>query len=229
MCEHSSMPNPRRIAEQYRFAVESFVELARTLDDEAWATVVPCTPEWTVRDVLSHVSGVPDDAAAGRMDGVTSEPWTAAQVERNRMFGVPHLLERWDQQAPAFAELLEQIGERRAAVDCHSHEHDVRQALDRPGARSNVIVDTPSFAMVDAPVRVVVELDDGSTVTSGNPDAAAAVTLRGATRFELFRSRLGRRSREQVRGYDWSGTDADVESVIDVWFSFGPSSVPIVE
>ncbi len=229
MCKHPRMPNQRRIAEQYRFAAASFDELARTLDDEAWATVVPCTPAWTVRDVLSHVSGVPDDAAAGRMDGVASEAWTAAQVERNRMFSVSHLLERWNEQASAFADLIEQIGDGRASVDCHSHEHDVRHALDLPGARSNVIVDTPSFAMVGAPVRVVIELDDGSTVTSGNLDASASVKLRGATRFELFRSRLGRRSREQVRGYDWSGTDSDVEAVIDVWFSFGPSLVPIVE
>jgi hypothetical protein len=45
----------------------------------------------------------------------------------------------------------------------------------------------------------------------------------------LFRSRLGRRSRQQVRSYDWQGSDADVEAVIDRWFSFGPSLVPIVE
>jgi len=45
----------------------------------------------------------------------------------------------------------------------------------------------------------------------------------------LFRSRLGRRSRGQARAYDWSGTDADTEAVIDGWFGFGPSLVPIVE
>jgi hypothetical protein len=222
------MSNTQRTAERYRFAVESFIEFARTLDDAAWATIVPCTPEWTVRDVLSHVSGIPDDAAAGRMDGAPGEAWTAAQVERNRSFSVADLLERWNQQAPAFADLIDQIGESRPPIDCHSHEHDIRHALDQPGARTNAIVDTPTFAIVEVPVRVVIELDDGSTATS-NPDAAATVTLRGATRFELFRSRLGRRSRRQVRAYDWSGADADIEAVIDGWFSFGPSLVPIVE
>ncbi len=217
------------IAEQYRFAVDSFIDLARTLDDAAWATVVPCTPVWTVRDVLSHVAGIPDDAAAGRMEGAPGEAWTAAQVERNRAFSVDELLTRWSQQAPAFAELIETVGQHRPPIDCHSHEHDIRHALDQPGARSNAIVDIPLFAMVDAPIRVVIELDDGSTVTSGDLEAGSTVTLWGATTFELFRSRLGRRSRQQVRAYDWSGEDSDIEAVIDVWFGFGPSLVSIVE
>ena len=169
MCDHCAVRNPRRIAEQYRFAVESFIDFARTLDDAAWETVVPCVPRWTARDVLSHVSGVPDDAAAGRMDGVAGEAWTAAQVERNRTFSVPHLLERWNQQASAFADLIEQVGEGRPPVDCHSHEHDIRHALGQPGARSNAIVDTPWFAIVDAPIRVVIELDDGSSGRERQP------------------------------------------------------------
>ena len=75
----------------------------------------------------------------------------------------------------------------------------------------------------------MIEFGDGSTVTTGDLDAGNVVTLRGATTFELFRSRLGRRSRHQVRAYDWSGADNDIEAVVDVWFAFGPSLVPIVE
>jgi len=223
------MSNPPGIAEQYLFAVESFIDLAKTLDDTAWATTVPCTPEWTARDVLSHVSGIPDDAAAGRMDGAPGEAWTAAQVERNRTFSVEELLQRWAQQAATFAEMIEQVGQFRPPIDCHSHEHDIRQMLGTPGSRSNAIVDLASFAMVGAPVRIEIMFDDGSTVTTGDADASSAVILRGVTRFELFRSRLGRRSEPQVRAYDWSGSDADIETVIGDWFGFGPSRLPIEE
>lgn len=223
------MSNQSGIAEQYLFAVDSFIEFARALDDAAWAANVPCTPDWTVRDVLSHVSGIPDDAAAGRMEGAPGEAWTASQVERYRSMRVDELLDRWAEQAPTFAEVIEQIGQYRPPIDCHSHEHDIRQALGRPGSRSNSIIDAPAFATVDSPVRVLIEFDDGSSVATGDPNAASTVTLRGATRFELFRSRLGRRSREQVRGYDWSGAAADVDAVIEHWFSFGPSPLPIVE
>ncbi len=217
------------IAERYRFAADSFIEFARTLDADAWATVVPCTPAWTARDVLSHVSGIPDDAAAGRMEGAPGETWTAAQVERNREHSVAELLERWASQVSVFAGMIAHVGEGRPPIDCHSHEHDIRHALGRPGARSNMVVDTPSFAEVDAPVALVIEFVDRSTVITGDPDATSTVTLRGTTRFELFRSRLGRRSRQQVRGADWLGADSDIETVLDHWFTFGPSPQPIDE
>ena len=51
------------ISRLYLAAQRSFVELARTLSPDQWATPVPCTPGWCVRDVLSHVAGVTDDVA----------------------------------------------------------------------------------------------------------------------------------------------------------------------
>jgi uncharacterized protein (TIGR03083 family) len=220
------------IEHQYLYAQRSFVDLARTLDDHEWSVVTPCTPDWTVRDVLSHVAGIPDDALAGRMDGAPGEAWTAAQIDRNRSLSVVELLDRWDLQAPGFASVLQQIGESRPPFDCHSHEHDVRQALGRPGQRESVIIETMALdlaAIGDCPVTLRVELDDGRVVGSGPPASAAAVTLSGVTPFELFRSRPGRRSREQVRSWAWSGADADIEAVIDRWFVFGPAAVPIIE
>ena len=49
--------------------------------------------------MLSHVAGIPDDVFAGRIDGVATDPWTAAQVERNRSLAVDDLLARWDEQS----------------------------------------------------------------------------------------------------------------------------------
>lgn len=75
----------------------------------------------------------------------------------------------------------------------------------------------------------MIEFVDGSTVTTGDVTSGSTVTLRGATKFEVFRSRLGRRSRLQMRDADWVGTDADIDAVLDRWFSFGPSPSPIDE
>jgi len=220
------------IGERYRLAVDSFVDLAGTLEPSDWQAVVPCTPAWTVRDVLSHVTGVPDDAIAGRMAGAPGEAWTAAQVERHRDAGVDELLERWRQQTPVFAEMLDQLGEGRPPTDCHSHEHDLRQALGRPGNRSSELVELYGLAFAeidDLAVRFVVEFDDGRTAVSGDTDAATTVGLHDVSTFELFRSRLGRRSRDQVLGYDWVGDPAAVGQVIDRWFVFGPATEPIEE
>ena len=231
MWQHPGMSEAFYTEAQYLFAQRSFVELARSLSVDDWATPMPCTPGWTVRDALSHVVGVADDALAGRMDGAPGEAWTAAQIERNRSLTVDELLERWDHQAPAFAALLDPMGERRPPFDCHAHEHDVRQALGRPGDRSSKLIEAAATGLAtigDCPVALTVELADGRLVPSG-PAGSAAVTIAGLTGFELFRSRLGRRSRDQVRGWAWSGVDVDIDAVVERWFIFGPSADPIIE
>jgi uncharacterized protein (TIGR03083 family) len=171
-------------------------------------TPTPCCPGWTVRDVLSHVAGIPDDAFAGRMDGVASEAWTAAQVERNRDLSVDQLLARWDEQAEPFAAGMTSR-ESRPPFDCHTHEHDVRQAVNRPGNRESRLVAIAAAGLAE-PLR---EADVSCDLSD----------------FELFRSRLGRRSRAQVEAYPWSGDAPAVAEVIDAWFVFGPSAVDIAE
>lgn len=215
------------IRERYLLASGDFISFARTLSDAEWSTRVPCTPLWTARDVLSHVSGVPDDALAGRLDGVASEPWTQSQVERNSAETVEDLLARWESQRVAFAEAVDAMGERRPPYDCHTHEHDVRHAIGRPGNRTSPLLEmaVESSRSADWPVAVRIELDDGTVI--GSEDAPVRVA--GLGRFELFRSRVGRRSREQVEAYDWSGDPGDVARVVQAWFLFGPSDVPIEE
>ncbi|MEL6893645.1 MAG: maleylpyruvate isomerase N-terminal domain-containing protein, partial [Actinomycetota bacterium] len=91
------------IADRYRAAADSFIALARSMNDVEWASPVPCCPGWTARDVLSHVSGIPDDGLNGRLDGVGTPPWTASQVERNAGATVDELLDRWQRQSARFS------------------------------------------------------------------------------------------------------------------------------
>jgi uncharacterized protein (TIGR03083 family) len=215
------------LADLYLAAHRSFVELIGALDDDDLAIPVPACPGWTVRDVLSHVAGVPDDAFAGRTAGAGSDPWTASQVERNRELAVPAIITRWEAQAAGFASILDQMGEVRPPIDCHSHEHDVRGALGRPGNRDNGIVEFAGHRLItglvhDRPLRV--ELSDGRVVDGSG--TGEPIVLRGVTMFEVFRSRLGRRSPAQVRGYDWSEDPTDL---LAAWFAFGPAAVDVVE
>jgi len=202
--------NTDDIEQNYLAAQRSFVAFARDLSADDWAAPVPCCPGWTVRDVLSHVAGIPDDVFAGRIDGVATDPWTAAQVERNRSLAVDELLARWDEQSAAFAALMQSIGQDRPPIDCQAHEHDIRHALGRPGNRDNDIIVSAAAEMLDK-LR-----EEG-------------VELRGATPFEVFRSRLGRRSRSQLDDYDWVGEPDAVAAVRDAWFAFGPAEQPIIE
>jgi len=220
------------VASLYADATLSFIEFARTLTDDEWATECPCTPGWTARDVLSHVSGVPDDGLAGRLDGAATDPWTASQVERNAGFGVDELLDRWLGQYELFGAAIEPMGEIRPPFDCHSHEHDIRQAIGRPGNRDSRIVQVGAERMLswlaEIPVAITVDLGTAGVVATGQQGSAERVGL-SIGEFEIFRSRLGRRSRDQVRSFDWSGTPAAIDTVVANWFTFGPSDLAILE
>lgn len=222
----------RRHSTRYIEAVESFVEFARTLTEEEWATPVPCTPLWTAREVLSHVSGLPDDGLAGRMKGAPGEAWTQSQVERNSELGVDELLDRLVGQYELFAGALDDMREGRPPFDCHSHEHDIRQAIGRPGNRDSAIIDDASLSMLanlaELPVKLTITYDDGSEHVVGAGDDASAATLT-ISKFDMFRSRLGRRTLDQVRALDWSGDAEAIDVVIAGWFAFGPTEIPIDE
>jgi hypothetical protein len=215
------------IARLYRDAQSSFVELFQSLDESDMAKPVPCTPLWSVRDVLSHVAGVTDDIANGRVEGAATEGWTAAQVERWRGADPQLLIEQWQSQIGGVAELLEKLNEGRPPFDCHSHEQDIRHAVDRVDDRPSEMLDWIRAGLGSRSVGrpVTISFLDGTTMElkgEGEP-----LELTGITQFEFVRSRLGRRSRDQVAGYQWSEPASD--ELFTNWFAFGPSEVPIVE
>jgi uncharacterized protein (TIGR03083 family) len=207
----------------YTGCFERITALTRGLDAESGAAPVPTCPIWTVHDVVAHVAGVADDALAGRLDGVATEPWTAAQVEARRGRAIDDILAEWEANAASFAGLLDGIGDpgRQAVLDVATHEHDIRTALAAAGARDSDAVHigfgwlVPRFvgAAETHGLAVRVAVDEGPSWGDGG----AEVTLRGE-RFELMRAMTGRRSLDQLRGLRWEG---DGESVLPV-FTYGP-------
>jgi uncharacterized protein (TIGR03083 family) len=217
------------VGDAYRGVRERITELVRDLDDGALATVVPACPEWSVKDVVAHVCGVVDDALAGRLDGVATDPWTAAQVEARRSAPISDVLAEWAEKAPAFEAILDDIGPpgRQAVFDCVTHEHDVRGALRAPGARDSDAVAValsflgPALESAGAPVRV--RTADGKSF--GPDDAPATLT---AEAFEIIRAATGRRSVDQIRAMDWSG-DVDAGLSAFTWGPFTPRGTPLSE
>ncbi len=218
------------IAHLYQVAQASCSALLRTLTVQDLARPMPALPTWTVRDTISHVAGIPDDGINGRMEGAPGEAWTAAQVERWRDTSIGDLLDQWDGQTPLFAQAIDSMGEGRPPIDCHAHEHDIRGALGRPGNRDNEIIShvVPGMVMgtrLDRPFTV--EFQDGTARHGGTVDGPGnPLVLRGVSQFEIFRARLGRRSRKQVEAYDWSDDPGDL---LDHWFIFGPSATAVIE
>ena len=208
-------------------------DLVREADAKQLERHAPAAPEWRVRDVVAHICGVAADVNAGNLEGVTTEPWTARQVDTRRDWTVEQLLEDWDTEAAELEPLmptLPDVAVGQMLFDAATHEHDIRGGLDRPGARDSDAMaiafdwSAPVLAMTAEPADVTlrVETDAGST-TAGTGARQVAVRVDW---FELFRALTGRRSAEQIRAFDWDGEPSPELLVFPI---FTPRETPLVE
>jgi hypothetical protein len=172
---------------------------------------VPAASGHTVHEVVALVVEAGVDALAGDVHG-TLEPGPG-WPERAALD--PAALRRqWDAQADDVAALVRaEPGAGRLLVDLVTHEHDLRTALDRPGARDDdaVVLSVELLAhglnerLAGAgapPLRITCEQWGHETA----PPPYHAILV--ADRFELFRALTGRRSAAEVRRWMWSDDPA---------------------
>jgi uncharacterized protein (TIGR03083 family) len=195
--------------------------------------MVPTCPDWSVHDVVAHLAGGVEDAMTGRLEGLGTEGWTAAQVDARRDTPTPQILREWNGRAPVFETFLDPAGDlgRQAVADIVSHEHDIRTALSAPGARDSDAVRIAlgwSAAQLIASAAahgLALRVRAREGMDLGRPRADVTVT---GSAFELLRAVTGRRSVDQLREMDWNG---DCEAVIPAfsWFSLRPAEKRIDE
>src|SRR6266516_8199434 len=70
-------------------------DLVREADEEQLGRHTPAAPEWRVRDVVAHLSGITADINAGNLDGVATDAWTARQVDTRRDWSIEQVLDEW--------------------------------------------------------------------------------------------------------------------------------------
>ena len=217
------------VGTHYRRSRERLTALLGEVDEAGWQAPVAACPGWRVHDVVGHLVGVVEDAMAGRMTVIPPpDEQTAEQAERHRDDPPDRLLATWTEVAGPFEPVISQFEAWPAAIDVHSHEHDVRAALARPGARDDELILDASrrlIEMLEVDGTISVDLGDGTDPVTSTPKPGPDYLLR-ASPFEVFRLRTGRRSRDQVAALDWS---RDPEPVLDALFLFGPAEAPIVE
>jgi uncharacterized protein (TIGR03083 family) len=206
-------PPPAPLGELYRASRERICALVVDADPTC---VVPATPLWNVHDVVAHLAGIVDDAISGNMEGVTTDPWTAAQVERGRGRPVAELVSVWCDSAPLVEATLSGSpggSYDRAVLDILTHEADLSHAL-------GVTAQLPSDALAWA--AAVLE----ATFHAGVADTGLDAVGVQATDWEWFRGRLGRRTEAEVTALAWS---ADPAPYLATWFVFGRAVAPLGE
>ena len=169
-------------------------DLMRNITSEQALTVVPHCPQWTVKDCFAHMIGVPEDVIKGQMDGVATDAWTDRQVQRHKQDSVAELLAIWETNAPVFGKILPNIPQpvlSQFMFDQTTHEHDIRAALNKPGARESTAV-----AVAEGFLR--------NSLSQNGDIAIAGLANHEMKGFEFLRSLSGRRSRSQIskNGFD---------------------------
>ncbi len=232
MSEIFDIGNPD-VGQTYCELRERVSQLCTGLSAQEWERVTPHCPDWTVRQTLAHLAGVVDDGINGNLEGVATDPWTAAQIAKRADKSGEEILDEWNTWAPFVEDRATNIGLGFAQLvfDAVTHEHDMRFALGKPGARDSQALrigltffqsrlpTSAEKAGVLCPQIIV----DGTPLFA-NP-APGSLTLT-ASLFDVIRSLGSRRTLDEIASLNWS---SDPMSVVSVLLPFSPPATALGE
>lgn len=209
--------------EEWTRAQQRVIDLMTGPPDSAVQRFVPACPDWTVRDLLSHMVGLGVDVLAGDEPDDHNDRWTQRQVDERRGRDVATLLDEWRGVTEPLRAWMADNGARPLG-DVIIHEQDLRGALGVPGGQETDGLHAIRDRFLDrfrprvenlAPIAL---LGDGWQWVSAGDVADAAVALR-APAFDLARALVSRRSARQLRSWTERG---DVTPYLDAFAVLGP-------
>ena len=223
-------------AAMYRDLRGRVAGVVRDTDPALLDAMAPAAPDWRVRDLVAHLGGVCADVVNGNLDGVTTDPWTAAQVDTRRAWTIEQVLDEWDEHGGGVEAIIRTVPDlpewQTFIADAVTHEHDIRGAVAQLGARDSdalIAVATAAVDGLDARLAsgqlgtLTIALDDEAPTTVGAGPLATSLRI---SRFEFVRSLTGRRSVSQIEAYDWTGEPQPEWLVFGI---FTPRATPLVE
>lgn len=127
------------LAAEYRNARLRMQEIAGELGDDEVERVVDACPAWRVKDLFAHVTGIAVDLGSGNSPAGETQAWVDRQVEERRNTPLAEVVEEWSRAAPRFEAMIEAAPAQLWGLtyDTVVHEHDLRAAVGRPGARES--------------------------------------------------------------------------------------------
>jgi uncharacterized protein (TIGR03083 family) len=177
-----------QVCEAYRQTRGSVLELLDVTPESSAQLVVPACPDWTVQQTFSHLVGVPEDLLAGRREGITSDAWTNAQVQRHAGESLAELRSALEATIAAFDAILPGIphpSNSQLVMDALAHELDLREALGLECDESSLALSVAKAWLIDM-------------IERRGPSAISGIESAGCSDLELVRALTGRRSGAQM-------------------------------
>ena len=211
-------------AEAYQTVRGRMLDLASGVDA---ATPVPTCPGWTIKELLSHVTGVAADVLNGNIAEAGTDPWVAVQVAARADRSLDEVTGEWTETGPQVDALCVALGDGIAQLifDTVTHEQDLRGAIGQPGGDDAAVEVALRWAAgawagseVPAPGTLLIRAGDVEAVRGGG-DPRVAIDLPPLDAMAVM---TGRRSLSEVQALAWDG---DVEPWLPA-FTWGPFVPP---
>ena len=196
------------------------IALVRGLGSAAAEQRVSACPDWTVRDLLSHMVGLGVDVLAGDEPDDHNATWTQRQVDERRGRSVAALVAEWESITGPMQTYFRDRSTRPLG-DLIIHEQDLRGAVGISGGqdtdglaaiRDRMLRRFAARATEMPPIALV-----GSRWRWVSRDGDAAVVVQ-VPDFELARALMARRSASQIRAWTVAG---DVEPYLPAFATLG--------
>ncbi|MHB1487114.1 MAG: maleylpyruvate isomerase family mycothiol-dependent enzyme [Acidimicrobiales bacterium] len=214
-------------AHSYGQARRDLCRYILSLPSASTDAAVPACPGWSVGDVMAHLAGSAADVLDGRIEGVGTADWTAAQVDQRRGLALEAVVGEWSASGPGFEAVLAGLPFDIAALalgDLVTHEHDIRSAMGNAEGR-----DTPAheralqYQVAGLGRRLEGAGLPGLRLVAGNQEwvvgpGQPAASVEG-DRHEILRALSSRRSAAQIRAMKWDGSP---EGFLAVLGAYGP-------
>ena len=197
------------LIDEWARAQARVIALVAPLTAEQAAVRVPACPDWTVRDLFSHMVGLGADVVAGDEPDDHNAAWTEKQVATRRDHDVAALVAEWEGLSGPLQEWMR--AQQHPAAQRRDHPRAGpaggagrarRAGLGRRGAVRDRFL--PRFGARVADLPPIALVGDGfSWASAGDPDAADVVVR--ASDFDLARALVTRRSAAQLRSWTVRG------------------------